>query len=409
MTLGEPAAMDALYLIKIGEIRLKEGNRAEFESRLKRDIKRRLSSFHSELSNREGRYYLKVAEKNAAEAEFVLSRTPGVNGWARAVKVAKSMDAMRTAALEAMSPLVARGASSFKVEARRSDKGFPLDSYGIARELGGTILARYPGLRVDVHNPDATVYVEVREKTYLYTDGSCGMRGLPIGSGGTGLLLLSGGIDSPVAGYKMLGRGLALESLYFHAYPYTSQEAWEKVRDLAANLATFSGGMTLHTAGFTDVQLKIKKDALPEKATLYLRACMMMAADMVARKRGLNAIVSGESLGQVASQTAENMRFTGSYTDYAILRPLVGTDKEDTIRLARAIGTYEISILPYEDCCVLFSPKHPVLKARFDEEKAAFDALGFRDVVAASVEKMESLDLPFSFTPPRSPGAAARR
>jgi len=394
--------MEALYLIKIGEIRLKDGNRAEFENRLKRDVKRRLSSFHSEISSREGRYYLKVDEENAAQAEFALSRTPGINGWARAAKMPKDMVRIRAAAIAAMEPLVARGAASFKVEARRSDKGFPFDSYGIARELGGTILERFPSVHVDVHNPDATIFVEVREKAYVYTDGTPGLRGLPIGSGGKGLLLLSGGIDSPVAGYRMLSRGLALESLYFHAYPYTSQEAWDKVRDLAANLATFSGGMTLHTAPFTEVQLKIKKDALPEKATLYLRSCMMMAADMVARSRVLNAIVSGESLGQVASQTAENMRFTGSYTDFPILRPLVGTDKEDTIRTARAIGTYEISILPYEDCCVLFSPKHPVLKAKFDEEREAFDALGFRDVVAEAVSRVETLDLPFTFTPPRA-------
>lgn len=402
MTQGDGNAMDALFLIKIGEIRLKDGNRAEFENRLKRDLKRRLSSFHSELTSRENRYYLKVDEENAARAEFALSRTPGINGWARAVKVPKTMERITGAALDAMASLVAHGASSFKVESRRSDKGFPLDSYGISRELGGAILERFPTLRVDVHNPDATVYVEVREKAYVYSDGSPGVRGLPVGSGGKGLLLLSGGIDSPVAGYMMLGRGLALESIYFHAYPYTSREAWEKVRDLAANLATFSGGMTLHTAHFTEVQLKIKKDALPEKATLYLRACMMMAADMLAKERGLNTLVSGESLGQVASQTAENMRFTGAYTDLAILRPLVGTDKEDTIRTARAIGTYDISILPYEDCCVLFSPKHPVLKAKFEEERAAFDGLGFRDLVAEAVRSVETVELPFSFTPPRA-------
>ncbi|MBU0928608.1 MAG: tRNA 4-thiouridine(8) synthase ThiI [Spirochaetes bacterium] len=394
--------MDALYLIKIGEIRLKEGNRAEFENRLKRDLKRRLSSFHSEVSSREGRYYLTVAEENSAEAEFALSRIPGINGWARAVKVRKEMDEIAEAAVAAVAPLVKAGAATFKVEARRSDKGFPLDSYGIARELGGVILEAFPGLRVDVHKPDATIYVEVRERAYVYSDGSLGVRGLPLGSGGRGLLLLSGGIDSPVAGYRLLSRGLALESLYFHAYPYTSHEAWEKVRDLAANLASFSGGMTLHTAPFTEVQLKIKRDALPEKTTLYLRACMMMAADMVARSRGLNSIVTGESLGQVASQTAENMRFTGSYTDYPVLRPLVGTDKEDTILTARAIGTYDISILPYEDCCVLFSPKHPILKADFDAERKAFDALGFREIVAEAVAAIERVELPFSFTPPRA-------
>jgi len=292
--------MDALYLIKIGEIRLKEGNRTEFEQRLKHDLKRRLSSIHSEVRHRDGRYYLTVAEEHAGLAEFVLARTPGVNGWARAVMTSKDIDAVRAAVLEAAAAVVARGAATFKVEARRSDKSFPLSSYEIASGLGADILERFPSLRVDVRAPEATLYVEIREKAYVYTDGYPGVRGLPIGSGGRGLLLLSGGIDSPVAGYRMLCRGLSLESLYFHAYPYTSREAWEKVRDLAATLASFSGGMTLHTASFTDVQLRIKKDAPAEKTTLYLRACMMIAADMVAKARGLNAIVSGESLGQVA-------------------------------------------------------------------------------------------------------------
>ena len=230
---------------------------------------------------------------------------------------------------------------------------------------------------------------------------------MPVGSGGRGLLLLSGGIDSPVAGYRMLSRGLALESLYFHAHPYTSKEAWDKVHDLAVNVGTFEGGMTFHTAPFTDVQLKIKKDAQPEKTTLYLRACMMLAADRLASRRGLNSIVTGESLGQVASQTAENMRFTASFTDLPVLRPLVGTDKEDTVKTARAIGTYDISILPYEDCCVLFSPKHPVLKAHFEQEREAFMALGFDALIAEAVDKVETVHLPFTFTPPRA--EAARR
>jgi len=392
--------MEALYLIKIGEIRLKEGNRAEFEGRLKRDLKRRLASFHTEVTTREGRFYLKADESRSAEVEFALSRTPGINGWARAAKVDKDFSAIAGAAVEAAKASAANGARTFKVEARRSDKSFYLDSYGLARELGAAILERVPSLTVNVREPDATVHVEVRERAYVYGEASSGPRGLPIGSGGKGLLLLSGGIDSPVAGYRMLTRGLGLESLYFHAYPYTSKEAWEKVRDLAAIIASFSGGMNLHTCHFTDVQLRIKKDAPEEKSTLYLRAAMVLAADLLAKRRGLNALVSGESLGQVASQTAENMRFTGSYTDLPLLRPLVGSDKEDIIRTARAIGSYGTSILPYEDCCVLFSPKHPVLKADYEREREAFAALGLEDAVRAAVDAVEHVNLPFSFTPP---------
>lgn len=394
--------MDTLYLIKIGEIRLKEGNRAEFEQLLRQDLSRRLATIEHRLSSREGRFYLKVDHSSTEQVEFILSRTPGINAWARSLRVPKDMHAIHAAAWQVLAPALARGARTFKVEARRSDKSFELDSYGIARAVGSSILEAYPELAVDVHNPDTTVFVEIREKAYIYIDGELGVRGLPVGSGGRGLLLLSGGIDSPVAGFRMLSRGLALESLYFHSHPYTSQQAWDKVRDLALNLATFCGGMQLHTVSFTDVQLKIKKDAPADRSTLYLRACMMMAADMVARLRVLNAIVTGESLGQVASQTAENMRFTQSYTSYPVLRPLVGTDKEDTIRTARQIGTYELSILPYEDCCVLFSPKHPVLKAQFNAEREAFQKAGLTDAVAEAVRSMQTHALPFSFTPPRA-------
>jgi thiamine biosynthesis protein ThiI len=400
--------MEAFYLIKIGEIQLKDGNRADFSDRLKYDIKKRLAGIHSDIHSREGRYYLKVPEEAAEKTEFVLSHTPGVNGWARARRLPKDMVAVRSGAIHVMQPLIEKGLRTFKVEARRSDKGFPLDSYAIASAVGSELLEHFPVLKVDVHKPQIVLRVEIREKAYVFIDGGTGVRGLPVGSGGKGLLLLSGGIDSPVAGYRMLSRGLALESLHFNSYPYTSTQAWEKVRDLAGVLACYSGGMVMHTAGFTDVQMKIKKDAKEEKATLYLRACMMMAADLLVKKRSLNSIVTGESLGQVASQTAENMRFTQSFTDQAVLRPLAGTDKEDTILTAKAIGSFEISILPYNDCCVLFAPKHPVLKARFREEKEEFQSLGFDSLVSEAVERIETITLPFSFTPPRAPSAHQR-
>jgi thiamine biosynthesis protein ThiI len=395
--------LDTLYLIKTGEIKLKDGNKALFEGILKTDIKRRLSGIHSVLHAKEGRFYLLVPGRDAKTAEYVLSRMPGVNAWAKAHRVPKNMARIEAAAFEALELPIAAGAKTFKVEARRSDKGFPLDSYAISRELGGSILERFPLLRVDVHEPDTTVNVEIREKAYIYCDGIPGVRGLPVGSGGKGLLLLSGGIDSPVAGFRMLCRGLALEALHFTSYPYTSKEAWEKVRDLGTVLASYSGGMVLHTVNITDIQLRIKKEALPEKSTLYLRACMMMATDYLARKRGLKAIITGESLGQVASQTAENMRFTGSFTDYPILRPLVGTDKEETIRIARSLGTYEISIQPFEDCCVLFAAKHPLIKAVFESEREAFLKLGFGEAIAEAVNKAETNHLPFSIKQQQEP------
>ena len=389
--------MKALFLIKLGEIQLKDGNRTEFIERLKRDLKKRLLGITNTLETRQGRFYLSVDDADTEKAAFIISRTPGVNGWAKALRARKDMEFIHAAALECMQSAIGLGSKSFKVESRRADKSYPLESYDISREVGGRILAEWPELKVDVKNPDTVIYVEIREHAYVYHDGEPGIRGLPVGSGGRGLLLLSGGIDSPVAGFQMLTRGLALESLYFHAYPYTSKEAWEKVRDLASVLATFSGGMIMHTMQFAETQLKIKKDAPADRSTLYLRACMMLAADMLARKRGLLSIVTGESLGQVASQTAENMRFTQSWTSFPVFRPLIGTDKEDTIRCARKIGSYDISILPHADCCMLFSPKHPIIKAAFEEERVAFEKLGLAEQVSAAVEAVETLHLPFSF------------
>lgn len=389
--------MKALFLIKLGEIQLKDGNRNEFIERLKRDLKKRLTGITNTLETRQGRFYLSVDETDADKIAFIISRTPGVNGWAKALRARKDMESIHTAALESMRAALKYGGHSFKVESRRADKSYPLESYDISREVGGRILAEWPELKVDVKNPDTVIHVEIREHAYVYHDGDAGIRGLPVGSGGRGLLLLSGGIDSPVAGYQMLTRGLALESLYFHAYPYTSKEAWEKVRELAKVLATFAGGMIMHTLQLTEIQLKIKKDAPADRSTLYLRASMMLAADMLARKRGLGSIVTGESLGQVASQTAENMRFTQSWTTFPVFRPLIGTDKEDTIRCARKIGSYEISILPYADCCMLFSPKHPIIKAVFEEERSAFEKLGLVEQISSAVAAIETLHLPFNF------------
>lgn len=395
--------MQVLYLIKVGEIQLKDGNRTEFSNRLKFDIKHRLSGFKTEIGSREGRFYLKIDESAAEKAEFVLSHTPGINGWARSYKVPKTMADVAAVAVELASRQVAAGARTFKIEARRSDKSFYLESYDIAREIGGAVLSGVPSLSVDVHNPDLVINVEIRDQAYVFAPGGTGIRGLPVGSGGRGLLMLSGGIDSPVAGYRMLHRGLAQESIHFTAYPHTSREAWEKVYALASVLSSWSGGMILHTVPFANVQTLIRLKAREEKSTLYLRACMMMAADMCAKNSRLNSIITGESLGQVASQTAENMRFTQSFTDLPVLRPLVGTDKEDTIREARRIGSYDISIQPYDDCCVLFSSKHPLLKAVYEREREEFLSCGFDSAVAEAVSRTETVSIPFAFRPRQAP------
>jgi len=392
--------MEAFYLIKIGEILLKLGNRKEFEDRLKAQLHKRFGSagLTHKIEMYPGRYFVTVPEERAEDAEFLLSRTPGVNGYARAIKAVKSVEAVLSAAVEVARGCIARGKSSFKAESRRSDKSFPLGSFELSARIGDAVLEAFPGSRVDLHHPDFTINAEIRERAYVFADPERGLRGLPAGSGGKGLLLLSGGIDSPVAGYMMARRGLALEGLYFHAYPYTSQEAQDKVVSLAKVLSTYTGGMVLWTAPFTETQLKIKKDARGDLTTLMMRSAMMRAAQILADRIGANCIVTGESLGQVASQTAENLRLTQSLTDYPVLRPLIGVDKEDTVALAKRIGTFDISILPYEDCCVLFSPKHPLLRADLKREHDAYDELMLDPFILDSLSRAERLDIPFTLT-----------
>ena len=387
--------MDAFYLVKIGEILLKLGNRKEFEDRLRSQLNRRLAFMPHKVEAYPGRYFVSVPEEAAADAEFVLARCPGVNGYARARKVEKSVEAVLAAAVEVARGRLASGRRSFKAESRRSDKSFPLGSFELSAEIGARVLAAFPEARVDIHKPEFTINAEIRERAYVFADPEPGLRGLPVGSGGKGLLLLSGGIDSPVAGYQMARRGLDLEALYFHAYPYTSQEAKDKVVSLARILSGYLGGMRLWTVPFTEAQLRIKKLAREDLSTVLMRAAMMRVAQRMAERVGANCIVTGESLGQVASQTAENLRFTGSFTDFPVLRPLVGCDKEETIAVARRIGSYETSILPYEDCCVLFSPKHPLLRAEVERESKAYEELELGPLLEQALKEATKLAVPF--------------
>lgn len=382
-------ANTTLFLIKIGEIKLKEGNRKYFLTKLKENI---LSKFQKEaeakIAIHDNRMFLTVQNQWKEQAQQVLSTTPGINGWALAQKISSDFETLTQAAIHAAKQFPS---GTFKVEARRSDKSYPRTSYEIACEIGEAILNARTDLSVNIHEPDTTLYIEIREDAaYLYTNPAKSLRGLPTGTAGKGLLLLSGGIDSPVAGYLMSLRGLAIEAVHFAAYPYTSQEAWDKVCRLAKVLTRYTGSITLHTIQFTDVQLAIKKQAPEECATIYLRAAMVEAAHMLALKTGCNSIITGESLSQVASQTAENMRFTQFPTDLPVLRPLIGMDKEDTIRIARSIGTFDISVEPYEDCCVLFSPRHPILKAKFEKERASYKRINLTPHIEEAVAKEET-------------------
>ena len=378
----------AIYLVKIGELTLKGGNLKEFEQRLVQNTQLYLEGSRSKVHLRAGRMYVEGPLEAAGTIEYALCHLIGITGWARATVVPKETKAMQDAVMAEALKARAAGKKTFKVEARRSDKSFELNSYEISRLMGEPVFDQGI-LAVDVHHPDLVITVEVRERCFVYGPEETGHRGLPCGSGGRGLLLLSGGIDSPVAGYRMIRRGMKIDCLYFHSHPYTSPEAQQKVEDLAKIIGIYGLGTHLNVVPFTAVQLRIRDSAPPDYATLLLRVCMMKVANMLCPAIGSKTIITGESLGQVASQTVENLAVTNAYADYPVLRPLIGMDKEEIISSAKYIGSFDTSILPYEDCCVLFSPKHPVLRAVLEDVQAIYDKMDIEGLLVEAFNARE--------------------
>lgn len=378
------------YLAKIGELSLKGSNLREFENALIRNTKKYFKDCENvTVTLRAGRMYIECDESGAARVEFALSHLLGITGWAKCEATEKNISAISEAVIAEAEKAKERGAVTFKVDARRADKKFPLDSYAIAREAGAAVCEKNI-LQVDVHKPDVKISVEVREKSaYVYSNANTGRRGLPVGVSGKGLLLLSGGLDSPVAGYRMFRRGMNVDCVYFHSYPYTSMEAQAKVETLAQSLADYGLETHLNIVQFTDVQMRIKEKSPEAWTTLMLRVCMMKCANMIAHRVHAQCIITGESLGQVASQTIENMSVTEHFSAVPMMRPLVGLDKEEIVATANEIGTFETSILPYEDCCVLFAPRHPVLRGTTEEAEKIYAALEVDEMIAEAFEKRE--------------------
>lgn len=380
--------MKVTYLGKLGELTLKGSNIKSFENKLVRNVRDFLKHIPADISLRAGRLYLEVDEQFCHQAEYCLSHLIGITGWAKTVICDKTIASITKTVTELGKAAKENGAKTFKIEARRSDKSFELNSYEIMKTAASELFDNNI-LKVDVKNPDITIYVEVREKCFVYTDSNKGCRGLPVGTSGKGLLLLSGGLDSPVAGYRMMRRGMKIECVYFHSYPYTSDEAQKKVEDLAKILSAYGLQTTLNIISFTDVQMLIKEKAPENWSTLALRICMMKAASMLAKHINADCLITGESLGQVASQTLENMKVTESMAELPLLRPLVALDKEEIIETAVSIGTYETSILPYEDCCVLFSPRHPVLKAELNEAIDIYNKINPDELIQKAFDTRE--------------------
>ncbi|MDR2376193.1 MAG: tRNA 4-thiouridine(8) synthase ThiI [Treponema sp.] len=389
--------MNTIYILKPGELTLKGGNRNAFERILIRNLRkllnlRGLAGSGERVEGSGGRFFVHCPPQTAPRVEDALNHLFGISGWARTRSCEKRVETLLAACVDEGKELYRQGLRSFKIEARRTDKAFPLDSYGIRVKAGQAVQEAVPGLAVDVHSPQAVIQVEIREKTYVYSLSQTGLRGLPVGTAGRGLLLLSGGIDSPVAGFRIASRGMGLDAIYFHAFPYTGEEARQKVLRLTEILAAYTLGIRLWTPGFTEVQQRIKTGVKEEWTTVMLRMAMMEAAEKLALRIRAKCLVTGDSLSQVASQTVENLNCAESLIQLPVLRPLIGADKEEIIRLARSIGTYETSILPYEDCCVLFSPTHPVLRGRVDEAQTLYKQLDLTEEIdralsGAPVEK----------------------
>lgn len=377
-----------IYIGKLGELTLKGSNEHFFEWQLMTNMRLALEGVEAKLYTRSGRLYVFCTPGSCPGVEYALSHIMGITGWAPVRATGKDIGAISQAVLEVARQEAEHGAKSFKIEAKREDKSFPMNSYEIASHVAGPVFDSGI-LSVDVHNPDVVIKVEVRDDCYVYAEprgdrgryGRAGNRGLPVGVSGKGLLLLSGGIDSPVAGYRMMRRGMKVECAYFHSHPYTSKEAEDKVHSLAKIIADYGVDTHLNVIPFTDVQMKIKARAPKEFTTLMLRVCMMKTANMLAERISANCIITGESLGQVASQTAENLAVTESFAERPVYRPLIGLDKEEITATALEISSYETSILPYEDCCVLFTPRHPVLKAKIADAREIYQRLEIDQLV----------------------------
>jgi len=387
--------MNDIILLKLGEIVLKGLNRRSFEAKLMTNIKYRLQkigNFKSYLM--QSTVYIEPMDDYAdMDAAFdACTKIFGIAAVNRAAGCEKDADAIAKLAIEYLREDM-ENAKSFKVEAKRSDKRFPMTSIQLSQYVGGELAEAYPDCTVDVHNPELTVHVEIRDlAAYVHAAPTAGAGGMPVGSNGIGVTLLSGGIDSPVSTYMIAKRGVRLIPVHFFSFPYTSEQAKQKVVELAELLTAYCGRMTIEVVPFTHIQEEIRDKCPEEYFTLIMRRFMMRIAQKIAEANGAKAIVTGENLGQVASQTMEAMASTQAVTELPVLQPLIGMDKEEIIRIARKIGTFDTSILPYEDCCTVFTPKHPKTKPKLHEVaevEAALDVEALVNEAYAGIERIK--------------------
>ena len=383
-------------LLKQGEMVLKGLNRRGFEEKLMGNAKRRLRKYGAfKVYTRQSATYVEPQDESCdfEGAWQAMGKLFGVAGLCRARACPKDKDAIVACAKEYLGDKL-RAAKSFKVESKRADKTFPMTSIQLSQYVGGELHDAFPHLIVDVHHPELTVHVEVRDyEAFVHADAEEGAGGLPVGMGGRALSLLSGGIDSPVASWMIAKRGVIVDMIHYYSYPYTSPEAKEKVLDLARLLVPYIGKTCVHVVPFTRIQEELRRSCPEELFTVIMRRFMMRIAQEVARRCGAKALVTGECLGQVASQTMDAMLVTGAVVDLPILRPVVGMDKEEIVQIARKIGTFETSILPYEDCCTVFTPRHPRLRPLPGEVEFAEEKLDIQALIQAAVDSIERVQV----------------
>ncbi len=386
--------MKEVVLIKNGEIALKGLNRRTFEDILTKSIRRAVRPAGEFSVTRAQSTMYVLPQQDNCDMDLAVRRLQhvfGIVALSRACVVEKDLEAIKQAAGEYLKPDL-QDARTFKVEAKRADKKFPFISPEIAREVGGYLLEQFPHLKVDVQNPDLTVVVEVRDfGAYVHARQLPGAGGMPYGSSGRAMLLLSGGIDSPVAGYMMAKRGVELLAIHFESPPYTSVRAKQKVLDLAKILCEYCPGIPLYCVHFTDVQTAIKDNCPEEFFTVIMRRMMMRIAQALCEKTQSKALITGESLAQVASQTMDAIASTDAVCKIPVFRPVIGMDKSEIVAVSQKIGTFETSILPYDDCCTVFTPKHPKTKPRIADLQKAEEALDIDSLVAQAVEKTEKI------------------
>lgn len=386
---------EKILIVRCGEVALKGMNKPYFERMLAERIHKRLKAAgygKASVKRHEGLIFVRFdREWDTVQLTGEISKVFGVASISPAVESESNMEAIGVEAVSFMEKLCEeRCVRTFKVEAKRADKQFPIKSPDIARQIGGYVLKGLKVLKVDVHNPDVRLFVDVRhDRSYIYADKIAGFGGLPLGTNGKGLVLLSGGIDSPVAAWMMAKRGMMIEAVHFHSYPYTSPRAQEKVEDLAKIVASYCGSFKMHVINILPIQEQIVKNCPEAETTIHVRRFMMRIAEKIAERNSAMMLITGENLGQVASQTAEALVVTDNCVKMPVMRPLIAMDKIDIIAKAQEIGTFETSIEPYEDCCTVFLPKHPTTKPQLDKIEISDSKLDIDALVESAIAEEE--------------------